>query len=112
MNVRAAAEMGLPYSDFLKMDVRQFNNYLEGYVDRRERMLNDNVALIKTEASNIAAAVWGNKQFNKPIKPFKLRGESRAAKLARSLNALGVTKEGLDAFMRRKEQKENGKQSK
>lgn len=94
--------MGLSYSDFLKMDIRQYNNYVEGYVDRREINLNDNQSLIKTQASQIALAVWGNKKFNKPLKEIKLRGESRAAKIARALNTLGVTKEGLKHYLKRK----------
>lgn len=94
--------IGLSYTDFLKMDLRQFNNYIEGFVDRRETRLNDDKALIKIKASNIAMAVWGNKKFNKPIPDIKLRGESRAAKIAKSLNSLGVTLEGLDAYMKRK----------
>lgn len=100
--------MSISYSDFLKMDFRQFNNYIEGFVDRRETRLNDNKSLIKTTASNIAMAVWSSKKFNKPIPDIKLRGESRAAKIAKALNNLGVKREGLDAFMKRKELK-NGK---
>ena len=105
--------IGLSYSDFLRMDLRQFNNYIEGFVDRREVKINDNKALIKLIASNIAMAVWGNKKFNKSIPDIKLRGESRAAKIANALNALGVTKDGLESFMRRKELKDaKRKQSK
>lgn len=90
------------------MDFRQFNNYIEGYVDKRETRLNDNKSLIKVTAANIAMAVWGNKKFTQKIPDIKLRGESRASKIANALNALGVTLDGLDAYMRRKESK-NGK---
>ena len=90
------------------MDFRQFNNYIEGYVDKRETRLNDNKSLIKVTAANIAMAVWGNKKFNQKIPDIKLRGESRASKIAKALNALGVTLDGLDAYMKRKESK-NGK---
>lgn len=94
--------MQLSYTDFLNMDIRQFNNYIEGFIDRREQGINDNMILIKPAASNIAMAVWGSKKFNRPTKPIKLRGESRLAKLAKALNSLGVTKEGLDSFMKKR----------
>lgn len=95
------------------MDFRQFNNYIEGFVDRRETGLNDNKSLIKTHAANIAMAVWGNKKFNQSIPDIKLRGETRASKIAKALNALGVTLDGLDAYMKRKEIKDaKRKQSK
>ena len=104
--------MGLSYSDLLKMDIRQFNNYIEGFVDRRELAMNDEQSLIKISAMQIAMAVWGNKKFNKPLKQIKLRGESRAAKLAQALNSLGVTKDGLDAYMKRKGLAKDGNKSK
>lgn len=93
------------------MDIRTFNNYIEGYVDRRETAINDNQSLIKLKAANIAMAVWGDKKFSTPIKPIRLRGESRFAKLARALNTFGVTKAGLENFMKRKGLMKNGKQS-
>lgn len=94
--------MGLSYSDFLKMDIRQYNNYIDGYIDRRETNINDNQSLIKTQASQIAMAVWGDKGFRRPLKPIRLRGETRAEMIARTLNGLGVTKKGLYRFLERK----------
>lgn len=84
------------------MDIRQFNNYVEGFVDRREIGMNDDLPLIKILASQISLAVWGSKKFNKPIKHIKLRGESRAAKIAQGLNATGMKKKDLDAYMKKR----------
>ena len=94
--------MGLSYNDFLDMDIRQFNNYVEGFVDRRELKMNDHIPLIKILASQTSLAVWGSKKFSKAIKPIKLRGESRAAKIAQGLNALGMKLKDLDAYMKRR----------
>lgn len=91
------------------MDVRQFDNYCDGFIDNRETELNDAQFLIKVSASQIALAARGNKKFNRPLKPIKLRAESRAARMARTLNELGVKRSELADFMARKERKKLGK---
>lgn len=102
--------IGIQYSDFLKMDIRQLNNSIEGYIDRRENQLNDNQSLLKTEASLISLAVWGSDKFNRKLEPIRLRGKSRAAKLANALNNLGVQKDGLSAYFESRRKRLNGKQ--
>ena len=97
--------MGIQYSDFLQMDIRQFNNYYDGYIDRREIELNDEQFMIKIAANQIALALHNSKKFNRPMKPIKLRAESRAARMARTLNELGVKRSELADFMARKERK-------
>ena len=43
-------------------------------------------------AGKIAQAVWGNKEFSKPMKQIHLKEESRNDKVMRTLKAKGLMK--------------------
>ena len=80
------------------MDIRKFNNYVDGFVTRREIKMNDSKDVGHAIAAKIAQAVWGDKQFTKPIKEFKLHSEeedvaeSRNRRVYETLKAKGVIK--------------------
>lgn len=74
-----------------------FNDLVDGYLKRREDQLNDSATVGHIIAGKIAAAVWADKSFKKPIKPFKLLeekdiNESRNARVIATLKAKGVIK--------------------
>lgn len=70
--IMTASQIGLSYSDLLDLDIRRFNMCVDGYIKRREVVLNDYATLGHILAGKIAGAVWGNKSFKKPIPEFKL----------------------------------------
>lgn len=77
------------------MDIRQFNNYVDGYVLRRETRMNDDLIVGHRIAGKIAQAVWNNKQFSKPFEPIRLLEENNQAarinaKVFRTLKAKGL----------------------
>lgn len=87
--------MGVSYGDLLDMDIRKFNCFVEGYINRREVAMNDMKTVGHLVAGKIAAAVWSDKSFKKPIKDIKLKEdadttESRNAKVYKTLKAKGL----------------------
>lgn len=81
------------------MDIRKFNNYVDGFISRREIKMNDEKDVGHVVASKIAQAVWGDKEFKKPIKEFKLTSddedntaESRNRRVYETLRAKGLIK--------------------
>lgn len=80
------------------MDIRMFNSYVDGFITRREIKMNDEKDVGHVVASKIAQAVWGDKEFRKPIKEFKLTSEednvaeSRNRRVYETLKAKGVIK--------------------
>lgn len=67
-----ASEAGIAFSDLLDMDVREFNDFVDGYNKRRETQLNDNAQIGHLIAGKISEAVWGDSRFTRPIKPIKI----------------------------------------
>lgn len=80
------------------MDIRKFNNYVDGFISRREIAMNDEKDVGHVVASKIAQAVWGDKEFKKPIKEFRLTSEdkntaeSRNRRVYETLKAKGLIK--------------------
>jgi hypothetical protein len=77
------------------MDIRVFNNLVDGYVLRRQTMMNDQLRIEHLAAGKIAEAVWGSKSFKKPFKDIKLIEEedtntSRNKKVFNTLKAKGL----------------------
>lgn len=94
-----ASIIGIAYNELLDMDIRTFNNYVDGFITRREIRMNDSKDVGHAIAAKIAQAVWGDKQFVKPIKEFKLHentevdiAESRNRRVYETLKAKGVIK--------------------
>lgn len=87
--------VGISYTDLLDMDIRMFNCFISGYIDRREIYMNDIKTVGHLVAGKIAAAVWGDKSFKRPIDDIKLHddnntAESRNLKVFKTLRAKGL----------------------
>lgn len=97
-----ASTVGISYSDWLEMDIREFNQYIDGFITRREIKMNDDKDVGHLVAGKIAAAVWGDKSFKKPIKEIKLREdnsiESRNRRVLETLKRKGVRPEHLEGM--------------
>lgn len=77
------------------MDIRRFNSCVDGYTLRREVQINDDLHNGHIIAGKIAEAVWGSRDFRRPIKDVKLyvdeeTVESRNSKVLQTLIAKGV----------------------
>ena len=87
--------MGIAYNDLLDLDIRKFNCLADGYISRREARINDDLMVGHIIAGKIAAAVWNDRSYKKPIKQIKLREEkntteSRNERVFRTLKAKGI----------------------
>lgn len=80
----------------LDLDIRTFNNLVDGYTINRETRLNDELQIGHIIAGKISQAVWGDKQFKKPISPIELFKDEadinneRNKKVIATLKAKGV----------------------
>lgn len=68
---------------------------MDGYIKQREDYLNDSAKVGHVVAGKIAAAVWGDKSYKRPIKEFKLLEEkntveSRNQRVLATLKLKGV----------------------
>jgi len=79
--METAGQVGIPLSELWDMDIRAFNNYVIGYIRNRETMLNDSLLTGHIIAGKISMAVWGDRQFSKPIKPIKLLKDQKEKSL-------------------------------
>lgn len=70
------------------MDIREFNQAVEGYIDAREDNLNDNAAVQHRGALKTAQAIYGSRDFKDTIANFELREKSEEE----------IIKERLEAF--------------
>lgn len=70
--VRKAAIVGIAYSEMLDMDVRTFDEYVNGYTLRREECVNDLLDIGHAVAGKIAMAVWGSREFKRPFERVRL----------------------------------------
>ena len=84
--------MGIDYDTLLDRDIRYYNNCVNGFVSKREVYMNDMQSVGHLIAGKIAQAVWGNKEFSKPMKQIYLKEESRNDKVMRTLKAKGLIK--------------------
>lgn len=77
------------------MDIRIFNNFVDGYILRRQTSMNDELRIGHMIAGKIAEAVWGSKNYKRPFKDIKLLDEddvntSRNKKVYKTLKAKGL----------------------
>ncbi len=86
--------MGIDWEVMLDNDVRFFNNCVNGYIARREVYINDLQLLIKPLAAKINQSLFNSREFNKPLKPIKLKDgsseESREEKVLKTLMEKGI----------------------
>lgn len=90
-----AASINVPYSELLDLDIRKFNCLVEGNLHKRETEMNDMKLVGHLVAGKIAAAVWGDSSYKRPIKEIKLTEEkntaaSRNARVLKTLKAKGL----------------------
>ena len=76
--------MGINYDTLLDRDIRYYNNCVNGFIGKREVYMNDMQSVGHLIAGKIAQAVWGNKEFNKPMEQIHLKEESRNDKVMRT----------------------------
>lgn len=69
--------IGLSPESLLDIDIRIYNNYIDGYIKRREVYANDIATVGHIVAGKIAAAVWSDKSYKKPIKQIKFSEDKR-----------------------------------
>lgn len=77
------------------MDIRVFNSYVDGYILRRQTVMNDKLRIEHLVAGKISEAVWGSKSYKKPFKEVKLLDEddvntSRNKRVYNTLKAKGL----------------------
>lgn len=77
------------------MDIRVFNSYVDGYILRRQTVMNDKLRIEHLVAGKISEAVWGSKSYKKPFKEIKLLDEddvntSRNKRVYNTLKAKGL----------------------
>lgn len=87
--------MGIAYSDLLDLDIRRFNNIVDGYILRRQTNMNDTLQAGHVLAGKLISGIYGSKEFKKPIKEFKLLEEedtvaARNKKVYNALKAKGI----------------------
>ena len=84
--------IGIDYATLLDRDIRYYTNCVNGFISKREVYMNDAQSVGHLIAGKIAQAVWGNREFSKPMKTVRLREESRDEKVRRTLKAKGLIK--------------------
>ena len=85
--------MGITYSELLDLDIRKFNCLVDGFSKRRETNMNDQLIIGHRIAGKIAQAVWGSKEFRKPIPKFEFaETETSEDKIRRRRNAFLYSK--------------------
>lgn len=97
--IKDSVTIGISYSDLLDMDIRKFNRCVDGFIERREIQMNDSKTVEHMVAGKIAAAIWGDKSFKKPLKEIKLNKleeetleEKSKRKVVETLRKKGVIK--------------------
>lgn len=85
------------------MDIREYNNYIEGFIIRREMKINDLQNIGHKVAGKTAQAIWGDKSFKRTIPDVKLREEddsveSRNRKVLEALKKKGIRPEHLQGM--------------
>lgn len=69
--------INIDYNNLLDMDIRTYNNYIKGYIKKREVDANDEAFVGHIVAGKIAAAVWADKSYKHPIKEIKFSEDDR-----------------------------------
>lgn len=59
--------MGLRYDDLLDRDLRFYTNCLNGFIKKREYLMNDMQSIGHRIAGKIAQAVWGDRNFTNEL---------------------------------------------
>jgi len=82
--------LNINYDSLLDKDIRYYNNCIRGWLKKREFIMNDNAHIGHMLAGKIAQAVWGNKDFSKPIDKVRLTKQSRKEKILETLRNKGL----------------------
>lgn len=82
--------IGLDYNTLLDRDFRFYNNAMEGFISKRELQMNDNQSIGHLVSAKIAQAVWGSKNFGKPMQAIRLRKKSREEKIQEQLKFINA----------------------
>lgn len=89
-----ASTIGIGYSDLLLLDIRKYNCFIEGYITRRETVMNDMKLVGHLVAGKVGASLVDGKEFSKPIKDIRLREKDvvkdRQERVIQTLRAKGV----------------------
>lgn len=85
--IRTARKIGISYSDLMEMDIRKFNQSVEGYIDAREEQLNDSAIIAHREALKIVQGIFGSKNFSDTIADFRLRPKTDEEIMQEKINA-------------------------
>lgn len=71
--VREVAGMvGVDYNTILDHDLRFYQSLITGFMRKREYAINDSLQVGHIIAEKIAQAVWGDRNFTKPIKAVQI----------------------------------------
>ena len=82
--------LGISYEYLLTKDIKFYNNCIEGYTIKREIEMTDLQIVGHKVAAKIAQAVWGSKDFSKPIESCRLRAETHEEKILKTLILKGL----------------------
>jgi hypothetical protein len=89
-----AGLVGVDYNTILNNDLRFYQSLIRGYMRRREYAINDSLQVGHVIAEKIAMAVWGDKNFLKPIKHIEIVEPTPREKRARRIAHLKSLLEG------------------
>ena len=64
--------VGVDYTTILNNDLRFYQALITGFMRKREYTINDSLQVGHSIAEKIAQAVWGDRNFVKPIKPVRI----------------------------------------
>lgn len=84
--IKKASELGISWSDLLDMNIVVFNCYIDGYIKRQETELNNLQMLGHRLAGKISQAVWGSKDYSKPMDIILLHEETLEERSLRLVN--------------------------
>jgi len=89
-----AGLVGVDYNTILNNDLRFYQSLIRGYMRRREYAINDSLQVGHVIAEKIAMAVWGDKNFLKPIKHIEIVEPTPREKRTRRIAHLKSLLEG------------------
>lgn len=78
--METAGRIGLDLNSILDLDIRLFDAYVLGATKKRETEINDQLHIGQLVAGKTAQAVWGNRDYQKPLKEVKLVEDKDATK--------------------------------
>lgn len=74
--IKRAYCIGIHYNELMELDIRTFSLCIDGSVYKREQRLNDMKDIGHIVSAKVAQAVWGSRDFKKPIDDIVLRSET------------------------------------